>query len=285
MWRMRQRAGWTVLAIAGASVVVLAGAGWACTVWSSVVIEQRSAPPGSEIAVTGRTFGDGVTSIHLDSPDGAIVGTASTSNFDLSVRVPDAEPGIHYLVAVGHDKQGTVVGQASAALEITSAPTAASVATEVPAPEPGPESPPEVAATTNESDLGSDRAAPTPVPQRVAQAQPVRPRTGAVAEAATAVTVPPVAEPVPAGELAPVVAAETVSSRAAVDDLWSGFAEAGRASLLDRPGDGGAERRAGGSSVSVGLILLVVAMATVGTAAVGMARRPAHAEAQQPELQ
>ncbi|MGH2810789.1 MAG: hypothetical protein ACRDIA_07890 [Actinomycetota bacterium] len=116
----------SVFAAATALIMVLGAASaiaWACTGQSQVQIIPTVVPPNRRTAVTqvaGRPFNPGAVVVRwnaLDGPELARTTLAEGRELALEFTVPDAAPGVYYVVVAGSDGQEV----ARAALEVTSA--------------------------------------------------------------------------------------------------------------------------------------------------------------------
>lgn len=99
--------------------VVVAGASvaFACSQQARASLRggQTSGPAGSRVTVEGTDFGPGVTEIRWNS--GEKLGQATGSTFSVEVTIPNASPGVHYIVA----SEAVGTGTSSAAFEVTQA--------------------------------------------------------------------------------------------------------------------------------------------------------------------
>lgn len=106
-----------------APLVVAGGVAWACTPQSSIAVEPAVALSGTAVAVEGRSFvSNGPVEIRWNSATGPLLATATGPDFSTDVTIPDVPPGGYALLAVAHDEQGKVRGQAAAGFEVKSPP-------------------------------------------------------------------------------------------------------------------------------------------------------------------
>lgn len=84
------------LALGGASVA------WACASIQPKVSSQgtSSGPAGSQITLTGRDFAPGRVEIRWNTLTGQMLGEALGPSFSVSVTIPNAAVGMHYILAV-----------------------------------------------------------------------------------------------------------------------------------------------------------------------------------------
>lgn len=112
-------------------LVGVASFAWACTPQAEVApLAVQSGAPGTRVPVTGLAAKPGPIEVRWNSPKGPLVGTGVAAitptglNFATEVTIPEAEPGVYYLVVSTSDG-----GTARAAFEVlspaASAPTAA----------------------------------------------------------------------------------------------------------------------------------------------------------------
>lgn len=125
-----RKAGMAALAMA-TGLVSVAGLAWACTPQAEVApLVMQSGPPGSRVPLTGLAAKPGPIQVRWNSPRGPLLGTGVAAmtpagiNFATEVTIPEAGPGVYYLVVSTSDG-----GTARAAFEVLSpaaaAPTAA----------------------------------------------------------------------------------------------------------------------------------------------------------------
>lgn len=98
-----------VVAIAAGVAVASVGlsAAWACSVQIGMrPLSVLVGPPGTEVTVTGISPGTQVD-LRWDGVRGPVLATTAvdasvqpTGTFSAEIKIPDAEPGIHYVVAV-----------------------------------------------------------------------------------------------------------------------------------------------------------------------------------------
>lgn len=79
---------------------------WACTPNAVVTpLTPQSGHAGTSVTVTGDTFSNGVVDVHWGSATGHLLGSTTGPNFSVTVRIPDARPGIYAVVAVDRQTQ------------------------------------------------------------------------------------------------------------------------------------------------------------------------------------
>ncbi len=110
---MRRRV--ALAAVAGmAAVLGLSSLAWACTTFSTLKLSSSSGSPQTEVVVRGE--GAAVNApvvVRWDSRTGVKLAEArvdAAGNFSVAVRIPDAAPGVHVLLAT--DAKGEVARQA-----------------------------------------------------------------------------------------------------------------------------------------------------------------------------
>jgi len=107
----------TKIGIAGGIASVALGASsvaWACTPQLPLTVKPEGGSPSGAVTASGRGS-PGPVEFRWDSVDGPVVGTAPDgSSYSVGIRIPDAAPGVHTIVAVtrGQDGQFKVKGQA-----------------------------------------------------------------------------------------------------------------------------------------------------------------------------
>lgn len=112
------------LGLLGATLMGVAGGGWACTIQASIVgISPAAAPERTMVRVAGEGMAAGahggrMVEVRWDGVNGALLGTGSIDTdglFRANVVVPAAAPGVYSLVVVA---DGAGVGRG--AFEVTS---------------------------------------------------------------------------------------------------------------------------------------------------------------------
>lgn len=92
------------VSLAGVFVLLYASASWGCIFLGGITASPASVPPGGSLTVRGLSFKSNPVDLHLDSPTGAVLATAtpdSKGNFSQPVTVPpDVGPGPHIVVAM-----------------------------------------------------------------------------------------------------------------------------------------------------------------------------------------
>jgi len=107
--------------VAAAALLAVSATSAACTASASLTIGRvpglaqpgldqagRSGVPGSTIDVVGEYFRDGApVELHWDDAAGAELARVEGSRFVARLSIPDAEPGVHSIVAVQRDGTGS----------------------------------------------------------------------------------------------------------------------------------------------------------------------------------
>ncbi|HUP71173.1 MAG TPA: hypothetical protein VM142_15375 [Acidimicrobiales bacterium] len=104
-----------------AAVVLTGGSfAWACSQQPRASMEggRTSGPVGALVGVTGSDFGAGPVEVRWNSMTGFKLGDATGPSFSVSVRIPQAPVGVHYIVAT----QTLGSASSSVAFEVTEAP-------------------------------------------------------------------------------------------------------------------------------------------------------------------
>lgn len=84
----------------------LSSLAWACTPLADIRLEVVTAPSGTEVETTGRKFEpsagprEAPVEIRWENHLGALLATAEGPEFEVDVVIPDAPPGVYYIVAV-----------------------------------------------------------------------------------------------------------------------------------------------------------------------------------------
>lgn len=104
--------------MAVATAMVVASAAWACTSQArSFALDGITGPRGSEVTATGEAVLQDTApmTIRWNSVSGPVLAEVTSSyEFSVPLTIPDAEPGVYYLVAVSGD-----TAMARAAFEVT----------------------------------------------------------------------------------------------------------------------------------------------------------------------
>ncbi len=106
---------------AGIASVILGGTSvvWACTPQLPFGVTPLSAAPLSAVTVSG-SAPSGAVEIRWDGVEGPVIGQADAgSALAVGVRIPDAAPGMHTIVAVTRGTDGTVSSKGVASFEVT----------------------------------------------------------------------------------------------------------------------------------------------------------------------
>lgn len=125
-WVRRSGIGVGVAAIT--TVVVLASVAWACTPQSTIYpLTPGAAPPREKVTVAGELLQPGPAEIRWNGLDGPKIATVERTTadqtFSVEATLPDAAPGVYYLLLVSGEK-----GVARAAVEVTDPATGVRVA-------------------------------------------------------------------------------------------------------------------------------------------------------------
>lgn len=150
-----------------AAGLVLAALASACVPQASISVDPRSGPSGSQVTVTGSTFGQRAVEIRWNSLDGQVLATARGPEFTATVTIPAASGGVKILKAVAYDPDGTVAGSTGAPFEVTApaeSPPSAGAPGSAPAPG-SPEAPASPQAPTAPDAPGSRPPARSPSPR------------------------------------------------------------------------------------------------------------------------
>lgn len=107
--------------VATLAALGLAAAAWACVPRYELKAQPDHAPPGQQITVNAKGFGDSTVEVRWGSSSGPLMGTASGPDFTLPVRVPDVEEGVYQVVAVSQteEQSGSAQHIARAPFEVT----------------------------------------------------------------------------------------------------------------------------------------------------------------------
>lgn len=229
--------------------------------------------------------GDGFVAgpVEITWSGGGVLATATEPSFSASANVPSSSPGIYYIKATARDANGTVVGSASRAFQVTD-PAPAPSAT----PQPGATAPPAAGPTPSEQVTsgreGNKRqsAQPRKAAPRPHSKPSVTTRSGARvfagSVAATSGSEPSAARATATSRGRSDSARKAGSPRSdrgpsvrsATGDLWSGFSPGARsAGLLERS----APPAESGSELIPGLALLGLGLASLAGLGVTAARR------------
>lgn len=100
--------------------MVAAASAWACVPYPYVFVEPRaSAPPGTEVTVSGSGFGADSLEVRWRAIDGALLVKANGPTFSVPVTVPDEPPGLYTLLVVSRGRGGEVLGATSTVFDVT----------------------------------------------------------------------------------------------------------------------------------------------------------------------
>lgn len=113
------------------ALLTLVSAAWACTGQPQVVaLSTDRAPVGTEVTVIGERVPTQFVEIRWDSLQGPVIGrgTATNGDFAILALVPDAPPGIYYMVVaalpLGYP-EGTPPSVTRVSFEVTASPALA----------------------------------------------------------------------------------------------------------------------------------------------------------------
>ncbi|HVL93437.1 MAG TPA: hypothetical protein VM264_08835 [Acidimicrobiales bacterium] len=280
---------WAVL-VTGTAGLALAGAaaGWACTGQGTIGLSPAKGPAGATVRVDGTGFGANAVDIRWGSASGPLLGTATNGTFSVNVTVPQAGPGVYYVVAVPQETEANRRAPAPAAFRVEAPAAPAAEAVPPAAAPPQPVAPPAepAPAPVAAAPPAAPPAAVAPVPAARPQAAPppARPAPAVAAVAPPVVVVPtasdeaPAAsagEPAPAAEAAPLLA-PSPSPAVVAADVWQGF---DAPAALRATTDGGQTAGTGdlpgwGAGLAASGAVMVAAALAVGIA---RRRRPADA--------
>lgn len=89
--------------VAGIAALLYASACWACIFLAGITVSATNVQPGGSLTVRGISFKSNPVDMHLDSPTGPVLATAtpdSKGNFSQPVAIPpDLGTGPHVIVA------------------------------------------------------------------------------------------------------------------------------------------------------------------------------------------
>lgn len=289
--------GLLALSLAGASFA------WACAPQATVKADPSSGVSGSRVKVSATGFRDAPVAIYWGSATGPVLATQNGPSFSVTVTIPKASPGVHYITAQHTGDLAYSHPNASTQFTVTAPPSSApapapapsggeqapapsgSQAAPAPAPSDGGQAPapaPSPAPAANAGPQASPSPSPAATPSRntsparSARSRPVTPRPEAApaapapapvpAAAAAEIVTPATPEPQPE----PEPAAQPLEADSA--DLWSGFESSDSNALADRRTPAGSSN---GSALPVGIALLSVGMVglLVGAGSLVGARR------------
>lgn len=285
-----------LLLISGLAALVLGGASfaWACGPQAVISVKPTSGPPGTQATVSGAGFREGAIEIHWDSATGVVLNRTTGPSFSVGVTIPQANAGVHHIVAVHTETQST----APASFEVTAAQQPR------PDPEPQPQPQPNRGNTSKSVSGGGGGSRATSGGGADRAVQPARSRASQEAPARISATAPASSQPravatdsgrvVFGGSVAPATvagsrragganlssagaalgrkpqaAAGVPSERTASADLWSG-ARSGRSGSLTAlepapESDSGSLLPVGLGLLAVGAVGLVGGLLIVGT--------------------
>lgn len=108
------------LAVVTATMGVISAA-WACVPMAKLVSLQpdSSGPSGSRVVVNGLGFEPNSVEVRWNAADGPRLGAARGPNFSVSVTIPKAPEGLHTLIAVERQQDGSIGNTGSAPFDVT----------------------------------------------------------------------------------------------------------------------------------------------------------------------
>lgn len=113
-------AGWAVL---GVVTLMVGGSAWACVPQARLVTLEpgSSGPVGTEVTVEGLAFDPGPVEVRWDASDGPALGRANGPSFSVKVTIPEATEGLHAIVVLGRNPDGSIGNAATAAFQVAPA--------------------------------------------------------------------------------------------------------------------------------------------------------------------
>lgn len=282
------RAKATVATTVGATAIMLGAVAWACTAQPVIgtpvggpnggsALSPQSGPSTTQVRVDGRDFNAGPVEVRWNSAGGSELASPRPQgpSFSVTIVIPEASQGTHYVVAFQRDTAGNIDVIARAPFQVTAAGTAPGYASSGSA---SGASDSDAAGSTSASTEGDTAGAPSASGQPASGAQrlgsaprsesppapapavtPVEPQPGQVRSAPAANAAAPSRTAAPAGAATPTpdggataapaapavavgaLADEAPSQRSVSSDLWSGFADGSSRSvgLADTPRSSG----------------------------------------------
>ena len=92
--------GLSVLVVAMTSAVLVGATAWACATQPVVSPQPASGTAGSVVKLSGASFrADAPVEVFWGAVGGPRLATATGPTFTVSITVPQAAPGVHYIVA------------------------------------------------------------------------------------------------------------------------------------------------------------------------------------------
>ena len=211
---------WAGAAVAVVAVVIAsAAASWACSPAASMSgISPEAGGAGSEVTVTGQ-YMTPVVEIRWGSQTGPLLASVAGPSFSTRVRIPQASPGLYYIMAIGRDSDGSIAGKASSAFEVRGT-TSTEPAPTSPAPDPAPTAPAQTSTGSSTAPSSSatsptaTAAAPTGESQSSAPAASSTASSSPAAAATSAATASPAAPAGSAGSSGSSSATAAAAARA-----------------------------------------------------------------------
>lgn len=105
-------------AVAVSAVLGATSVAWACTAQLGTEVKPGMAGVGAAFTVEG-DGAPGPVEIRWDGADGQVLGIVPDGTaYAAAVRVPETSPGVHTVVAVSREADGTVTSSGKAAIEV-----------------------------------------------------------------------------------------------------------------------------------------------------------------------
>ena len=106
-----------------AVAVGLVGVAWACTPAAQFSLSTVAAPAGTAVSVAGSSFPvDQDVSVRWNSAGGPVLGSGKGPSFTTTVTIPDADPGIYYIVATTSNPDGSPGWAAVRSFQVVASP-------------------------------------------------------------------------------------------------------------------------------------------------------------------
>ena len=98
-----------VLIVLSASLAAAVGVAYACVPsGGSISVNPNFGRAGSQATVTGSGFAPGVIKLTWDSPEGPVLAAPQANgSFSVDITIPDAQPGVHMIIADGNRSVST----------------------------------------------------------------------------------------------------------------------------------------------------------------------------------
>lgn len=123
MERSVRGASWAVCAVIGVITLAAAGSAWGCVPQARLVTlaPGSSGPAGSQVTVEGLAFDPGPVEVRWGASDGLKLGAATGPSFSVPVTIPDAPEGLHVIVVLSRNTDGSIGNAGTAAFQVTPA--------------------------------------------------------------------------------------------------------------------------------------------------------------------